>query len=163
MNGTFRPVEVDDGWHADRDIRAGVAGVGALDVRVLIEEHAKGRCLARIGTRLRPAIMRGLAPVGVTALVAVALPLAHPAAMEVTLTIAAVFVVFAFATWRVSRAAGALRQVVQEVARDLNLYSIGSDKRLTPLFAQAHEALPHASPTSEPGFHLGGHEHQHEI
>jgi hypothetical protein len=107
--------------------------------------------------------MRGLAPVGVTALVAVALPLAHPAAMEVTLTIAAVFVVFAFATWRVSRAAGALRQVVQEVARDLNLYSIGSDKRLTPLFAQAHEALPHASPTSEPGFHLGGHEHQHEI
>ena len=46
-------VEVDDGWHADRDLCLAVGRWGHLDVRMLVEDHAEGRCLVRVGTRLR--------------------------------------------------------------------------------------------------------------
>ena len=40
-------VELDDGWHADRDSSLAVGHWGWLDLRVLVEEHAEGRCLVR--------------------------------------------------------------------------------------------------------------------
>ena len=46
-------VELDDGWHADRDLSLAVGHWGWLDLRVLVEEHAGGRCLVRMGTRFR--------------------------------------------------------------------------------------------------------------
>jgi DNA-binding beta-propeller fold protein YncE len=46
-------VESDDGWRADRDLSLAVGRWGWLDMRVLVEEHAAGRCLLRLGTRLR--------------------------------------------------------------------------------------------------------------
>ena len=46
-------VELDDGWHSDRDLSLAVGHWGWLDLRVLVEEHAEGRCLVRVGTRFR--------------------------------------------------------------------------------------------------------------
>ncbi len=49
-----RSVEVDDGWRADRDISVGLNRWLSLHLRVLVEEHDAGRCLVRLGRRLRP-------------------------------------------------------------------------------------------------------------
>ncbi len=46
-------VDVDEGWRPDRDFSLAVGRWGWLHVRTLIEEHAQGRCLFRVQTRLR--------------------------------------------------------------------------------------------------------------
>jgi GT2 family glycosyltransferase/sugar lactone lactonase YvrE len=50
-------VDVDDGWHANRDVSVSIGRWGWLDVRALIEEHGGARCLLRVGMRLRPALV----------------------------------------------------------------------------------------------------------
>jgi DNA-binding beta-propeller fold protein YncE len=47
-------VSSDDGWHADRDLSLSIGRWARLDLRALVEEHAGGRCLVRVGLRLRP-------------------------------------------------------------------------------------------------------------
>jgi GT2 family glycosyltransferase len=56
--GVGRSVAVDDGWQQDRDIAVAVGRWGWLTVQTLIEEHASGKCLLRVGQRLR------LTPIG---------------------------------------------------------------------------------------------------
>src|SRR4029079_9122170 len=46
-------VEVDDGWRPDRDFSIRVGRWGWLHVQALVEEHAKGKCLMRVRSRLR--------------------------------------------------------------------------------------------------------------
>ncbi len=46
-------VDVDEGWRPDRDFSLAVGRWGWLHVRTLVEEHARGRCLFRVRTRLR--------------------------------------------------------------------------------------------------------------
>jgi hypothetical protein len=47
-------VDVGDGWRPDRDLSLTIGRWGWLHVRMLVEEHAKGRCLLRVAARLRP-------------------------------------------------------------------------------------------------------------
>ena len=47
------PVEVDEGWRPDRDFSVGVGRWGWLHVQALVEEHAGGKCLTRVRSRLR--------------------------------------------------------------------------------------------------------------
>ncbi|MEP7116426.1 MAG: hypothetical protein ABI880_02520, partial [Acidobacteriota bacterium] len=54
-----RRVDIDDGWHTDRDLSIAVGQWGWLHVRALVEEHAAGRCLCRIAARLQPSV-RGI-------------------------------------------------------------------------------------------------------
>ena len=49
-------IDVDDGWNQGWDVSLGVAGWARLDVRMLVEEHAKGACLVRVSQRLRPTL-----------------------------------------------------------------------------------------------------------
>ncbi|MGE0815855.1 MAG: glycosyltransferase [Vicinamibacterales bacterium] len=63
-------VDVDDGWHADRDVSLAIGRWGWLHVRALVEEHAEGRCLLRVAARLQPSV-RGM--VGALALAALAM------------------------------------------------------------------------------------------
>ena len=46
-------VEVDEGWRPDRDFSIGVGRWGWLHVQALVEEHAQGKCLMRVRSRLR--------------------------------------------------------------------------------------------------------------
>ncbi len=46
-------IAVDDGWQHDRDISVGLGPWACLDLRALVEEHAGGRVLLRVATRLR--------------------------------------------------------------------------------------------------------------
>ena len=47
------PVEVDEGWRPDRDFSLAVGSWGWLHVQVIVEEHALGKCLMRVRSRLR--------------------------------------------------------------------------------------------------------------
>jgi GT2 family glycosyltransferase/sugar lactone lactonase YvrE len=102
-----RPVEVDDGWRASRDLSVAVRRWGWLHLRVLIEEHAQGRCLLRIETRMGPSFLGAvqtlalaLLLVGVTS---AAIALRWPAISLAS--VAAVSVILLRAVWQTTRAA----------------------------------------------------------
>jgi O-antigen biosynthesis protein len=46
--------EFDDGWQHRRDISVAIGRWAWVDLRMLVEEHAGGKCLVRIARRLRP-------------------------------------------------------------------------------------------------------------
>lgn len=46
-------IAVDDGWQHDRDVSLGLGPWARLELRALVEEHAQGRVLLRVATRLR--------------------------------------------------------------------------------------------------------------
>src|SRR5262249_11989607 len=48
-----RTIAVDDGWEHDRDVSVGLGPWARVDLRALVEEHAQGRVLLRVATRLR--------------------------------------------------------------------------------------------------------------
>ncbi|MGH9254594.1 MAG: glycosyltransferase [Vicinamibacterales bacterium] len=111
-----RVVEVDDGWHADRDLSLALGHWGWLDLRVLVEEHAEGRCLVRVGTRLRvrPAALAGaLALVTVAGLGAVA-TIDWPAAVAAWLAMSGSVV--ARGAWRTGRAIAVVRRALARVS-----------------------------------------------
>jgi len=51
-----RHVEVDDGWHLERDVSMALGRWGRLDLRAFVEEHDGAKVLLRVTTQLRPAI-----------------------------------------------------------------------------------------------------------
>ena len=51
-----RSVEIDEGWSDDRDVSVLVGRWAWLDVRALVEEHAEGKALLRVGMHLRPTL-----------------------------------------------------------------------------------------------------------
>jgi len=51
--GIGRTVAVDDGWQQDRDLAVAAGRWAWLNVVMLVEEHARGQCLVRIGLRGR--------------------------------------------------------------------------------------------------------------
>ena len=109
-------VELDDGWHADRDLSLAVGHWGWLDLRVLVEEHAEGRCLVRVGTRFRfrPAgLAGGLALIAMASLGAVA-TIDWPAAGASLVAISGAIV--ARAAWRTGRAVSVVRRAIARVS-----------------------------------------------
>jgi GT2 family glycosyltransferase len=46
-------LEVDDGWHGNRDVSLQLGRWGRFDVQMLVEEHAGGKVLVRLARRLR--------------------------------------------------------------------------------------------------------------
>jgi hypothetical protein len=118
---TSRPglgVDVDDGWRADRDVSVAAGRWGWLHVRVLVEEHPEGRCLVRVGTRLRPSAL------GSVQGLALALPLAMAASAAtalqwpaVSLAAAVVAVgIGARAVWDAARTGAVLDEALARVA-----------------------------------------------
>jgi hypothetical protein len=51
-----RAVEVDDGWHPDRDISIAFGLWARAQVQALVEDHGTGRCLFRARVQLRPRV-----------------------------------------------------------------------------------------------------------
>jgi hypothetical protein len=62
-----RLLEVDDGWQAGRDITVSVGPFMWMDIRVLVEEHNSGKCLVRVGQRLRATVAATAAVVAAAA------------------------------------------------------------------------------------------------
>jgi GT2 family glycosyltransferase len=117
-------VELDDGWHADRDLSLAVGHWGWLDLRVLVEEHVEGRCLVRVGTsfRFRPAgLAGGLTLIAVASLGALA-TIDWPVAGASFVAISGAIVVWA--AWRTGRAASVVRRTLARVSGAAGLHPL---------------------------------------
>ena len=121
-------VEVDEGWRPDRDFSMSVGRWGWLHVRTLVEEHAQGRCLFRVGSRLRLSAEGVLRAVGTTAVFAVT-------GMTVTslqLVSGQVVAAVAFggialrAAWQATRAVAVFDRALRQGAEGAGLIPIGA-------------------------------------
>jgi GT2 family glycosyltransferase/DNA-binding beta-propeller fold protein YncE len=108
-------VELDDGWRADRDLSLAVGHWGWLDLRALVEEHAEGHCLVRVGTRFR------FRPAGLAGAVALMTMASLGAAAVIDWPVAGVSLVaisggvVALAAWRTGRAVSVVRRAIARI------------------------------------------------
>src|SRR5262249_31164456 len=112
-------VELDDGWHADRDLSVAVGHWGWLDLRLLVEEHARGQCLVRFGTRLRfssAGVIQAAALAGLLALGSAAMTAGWPSIARVVLTIVAATIVRA--AWQTSRTLAVVSRTLSRLATE---------------------------------------------
>jgi GT2 family glycosyltransferase/streptogramin lyase len=120
-------VEVDDGWRVDRDLGLSVGGWGRLHVRTLIEEHAAGRCLIRVGSRLQLTFEGFIKTAGLVAFLLFATAAAVVLERPVVRNIATAIVVLSFgrAVWNAARALAVLDQALTRTAGVLGMTSLG--------------------------------------
>jgi GT2 family glycosyltransferase len=121
-------VDVDEGWHPDRDVSLAVGRWGWIRVRTILEEHEHGASLFRVRAWLRPSFtgtLRGgtLAVLGAIGMSA-SMFLYEPA---VTIAVAAVTIaaIGARAAWQAIRAAAVLGHAVKRVTRAAGLVELG--------------------------------------
>ncbi len=121
-------VETDDGWRPDRDLSLDLDGWGRLDVRSLIEEHAQGRCLWRIGTRLRlsfeGAIKTATLVFALLGATSAAVVLRWPLISDVTSI--AVALIFSRVLWKAGRTFALLDRGATRTAAALGLAAMGA-------------------------------------
>ena len=130
-----RSVVPDDGWSEDRDLSVLLGHWGWLDLRALVEEHERGRCLLRVGTSLRPTPF-GVATAlgaGLLATTSIALGMAFgwPLASAGAALLALVLGVFVSA--RTALAAGQVRRVVEGVGASQEMTRLPVSRGPTPL------------------------------
>jgi hypothetical protein len=136
--GVGRSVGLDDGWQQDRDITLAVGRWGWLTVQTLIEEHASGKVLLRVGERVR------LTPIGgatalLAAMVAVA-PLLMPVGILGLVALAIVLVLGARRFGQLVRVENALQQEIERVAGEF---------RLLPVLARKDGAYASQAPANQ--------------
>ena len=121
-------VNVDDGWHADRDCSLAIGRWGWLYVRVLLEEHAKGQCLFRVGTRLKLNIF-GIGMIlalvlliygGISATVVLQWPSFGVGAIVTTVVIGSVI----RGVWQTIRTVALLDRALENVAMNAGMYPL---------------------------------------
>ena len=122
-------VDVDEGWRPDRDLGLAVGRWGWLYVRSLVEEHEGGRCLVRIGSRLRLSVVGTLR--GVTAALVMAGGTAASMALyrpSVSVVVSAVLIagIATRAVWQVTRASAVLDQATSRVTTAMTLIPLGA-------------------------------------
>jgi GT2 family glycosyltransferase len=124
-------VEVDDGWRADHDLRVAVSRWGHLRVRALIEEHAEGRCLLRVGLSLHPTFLGVMGTLGFAILMlgatSAALALRWPSVALVSSVVLAG--IFARAAWQTTRVAAVVDRALGRATSSLGFVPIESRAR----------------------------------
>jgi GT2 family glycosyltransferase len=135
-------LEIDDGWQADRDMGIAIGVLGQLDLRVLVEEHEGGRCLIRVGQRVR-----SNPPLLVAALLASSAPWlvnAYGGALTaswtpgIALSGVALSLVLAI-LWRTARTVAAVRSATAELATDLEMQPIAVQSTSSDARSHTHD------------------------
>jgi GT2 family glycosyltransferase len=130
-------IAVDDGWQHDRDVSLGLGPWARLDLRALVEEHARGRVLLRLAARLQ------LTGVGALALVAFSAALLSasltdaakwPLLTLVGASLSAALGAFFFA--RLWSAAAALQHALERTAAVAGMSEIAPPAPASPLWAR---------------------------
>ena len=120
-------IEIDDGWRPHRDFSLAAGRWVWLDLRALVEEHERGRCLARVATSARLAragwFMTGMAGVAAFALGAAAVAWHQPLAMMGGLAVLAA--TGAVTAAPVLRTVAVLHEAVLKVAAEVELVPMG--------------------------------------
>lgn len=129
-------VEVDDGWAERWDVALPIAGFARLEARNLVEEHADGKCLVRVSTRLRPttAGCGGLAGLAAAIAAAMALERGGDNAGSLALVLVSAFAL-AWTFRRIVLASVRMRAAVDEVAGLNRLLALGERPAWRPAFA----------------------------
>lgn len=121
-------VDVDEGWRPDRDLSLAVGRWGWLHVSSLVEEHEGGRCLVRIGSRLRLSVvgtLRGVAAALVMAGGTAASMALYRPSVSVVLSAVLIAGIATRAVWQVTRATAVLDQAVSRVTTAMTLVPLG--------------------------------------
>ena len=153
-SGVSRTVDVHDGWQQHGDIAVAIGRWGWLDLRTLVEAHARGRCLLRVGVCRRVTVIGGLmmaawaGGVGLTVTVSSWLAAGVGGAVAATLVLQALH--------RLGRIDSDVRAVVEEVAEERGLTLVsGADgaNAIQPVRRSADgpaHPLASAAPVSAP-------------
>jgi hypothetical protein len=117
-----RHLEIEECWLSARDIRVAVGPFGWLDLLVLVENHAGGCSLVRIGHRLKPRAISIAAALGlVVATILGVRGFLVPEAAAIGLFGVAVG---GAALWRTARSLSVATDLSAEIARDLEMRPI---------------------------------------
>ena len=135
-------LEVDDGWHGNRDISLQLGRWGRFDVQMLVEEHAGGKVLVRIARRLRVTPFF-VASVVSFILIAVALMSASSRLWLTALPIAVMAVLMARAFWHAGGLVALADSVMTRVLLEAGSMPLGA--------AAAQIAARLTAPAASPG------------
>ncbi len=116
-------LEVDDGWHAQRDVSLQLGRWGRLDVQLLVEDHERGKALVRVARRVRvtPFFAVSIAAFGALALLP-ALSAGGPLTAAPVLAVAALM---ARASWHAAATLALADQVIAQVLLDAGATPLG--------------------------------------
>jgi GT2 family glycosyltransferase/sugar lactone lactonase YvrE len=130
-----RPIDLDDGWRVNRDLSVAVQRWGWLHLRVLVEEHAEGRCLLRIHTRMGPSFLGAVQTLALAillvAVTSAAIALRWPSISGAS--VLAVSVILLRAIWQTTRASALLDRALERTTRAAG-------------FSPVHSTLPATRP-----------------
>ncbi len=128
-------VDLGDGWHSDRDLRLSIGSWGWLSVKTLVEEHAKGRCLLRVSTQLRPSFVGLLRALGFVVILAVIARVTSALSFRggfsvVASVLGATVLLIARGAWQSARTAAVFDRALARVTRDASLMPL--DRQAAP-------------------------------
>ena len=140
-------VEVDEGWRPDRDFSVAVGRWGWLHVQALVEEHASGKCLMRVRSRLRVTFAGTLQALttavlligGTLALMSVHLPSGG------AIGVAALVMLIARAGWQTTHSVAVFDRALSRVVQAAGMIPLpqnrpgASDVSVTPVAPAARE------------------------
>ena len=147
-------IDVDDGWHQEWDVSLGVAGWARLDVRMLVEEHAKGACLVRVSQRLRPTLFGHASARAVMALALCAAAIALRGAWHDTMIMIPIaLAILGFSLWRMMRTVAIAQLALFAVMAEYGMYVL--DPRAGTVGRATAAVLARAdAPAESPGHDL---------
>ena len=119
-------IDIDEGWRHDRDISVAVGRWGWLHVRVLVEEHAQGRCLFRVGTRLRLSVIGTLQALTLAVLLlggSLATMSLHQPSGRLVLLLAATLLITRTA-WQTARSTALLSRALARIASTAGMVAL---------------------------------------
>ena len=136
-------VDVDEGWHPDRDLSLAIGRWGWLHVRTLVEVHEKGCCLFRVRARLRPSFVGTVRGLTLAVLLAggtgASMALYRPSVSIVVSGVA--FAAFAARTaWQATRATAVLDRAVARVTAAAGMLPLPIPPALAPRVSRSAEA-----------------------
>jgi len=116
-------LEVDDGWHAQRDVSLQLGRWGRLDVQLLVEDHERGKVLVRVARRVRvtPFFAVSVAAFGALAL----LPAVSAGGWLMAAPVAVVMALMARASWHAAATLSLADQVIATVLTEAGAMPIG--------------------------------------
>jgi hypothetical protein len=109
-------LEVDDGWHAGRDVSLQLGRWARLDVQLLVEEHERGRALVRVARRVRVTPFFAASLIAFVALALIALAPAGGGLMAAP--VAVVTALMVRASWHAAATLALADQVITKVVLD---------------------------------------------
>jgi O-antigen biosynthesis protein len=142
-----RMLDVDSGWDADRDISIRVGLLAWLDLRVLVEEHASGRCLVRVSETLRAAPQ--VAPVAAVVIGCLLIGAGNPSALASSLMailVGFLSILVARFAWRLSQTVAIAERSVARVAAEWSMIPMPNE----PDTGDDDEPAGHQEPLDSP-------------